>query len=115
MDFYTALAAEVLGKPYELVTPYERERAKKYWYARLYDGNTNLRYINTFLFETKTQAEEFLTTVSYDKLPIARMSAGLFVLEYNFDNPHDAYINLCEAHSSNVPLVSVDCKTEMPE
>lgn len=113
MDFYTALAAEVLEKPYELVTPHERDRARKYWHARLYDGNTNLRYINTFTFARTEDAIAFMATVSIEKLPITERAG--FTLVYTFDNPHDAYISLCEAHSSNVPFVSVGCRTEMPE
>lgn len=116
MDFYKALAAEVLVKPYELVTSNERERAKKYWYARLYglyDGNTSLLYINTFTFARTEDAVAFMATVSAEKLPITERAG--FTLVYTFDNPYDAYISLYEAYSSGVSLISVDCKIEMPE
>lgn len=113
MDFYTALAAEALKKPYDAVTTEERERAKAYWYARLYDSNTNLRYINRFTFRSANMAQTFITTVSLDKMPV--LEEGGKVVVYTFDNPHDAYISLCEAYNSGVHIGSISCGTELPQ
>lgn len=110
IDFYIALAAEVLHKPYDDITSAERERAKAYWYSRLYDDATNLRYINRFTFRSDDAAQKFIATVSLDKMPMLEQGGETVV--YNFDNPHDAYVSLCEAHSCGVYILNVSCSVE---
>lgn len=118
MDFYTALAAEALKKPFEEVTEAERLRAKKWWYSAMYNG-PNLSYVNTFVLSKQSDAYTLMAAITYkhsdgrNKLP--RSSGDLLTVVYDFDNPHDAYISLCEAYSSGVPLVSAGCCTELPQ
>lgn len=112
LDFYTQLASEVLHKPYGEITADERQRAKKYVYARVYNVDTNIKYINTFTFHHNDDAFDFMGTVTTDITP-SIVSDGN-VLVYTFTDPHDAYINMCEACRSPIAL-NAACKMELPE
>lgn len=114
LDFYTQLASEVLHKPYDEITEYERQRAKKYVYARIYNVDVSVKYVNRYTFSHMLDASDFMDTVSTSNKAAVDDDYGKVVV-FTFDNAHDAYINMCEACSTHIHIEKIEGKVELPE